>query len=279
MGCCFTTLCRDALIGQTSDVHPLSSSNVEIIRTLSKGRNRAVYACRRADSLLVCKMISKSSSSWQKEIDILQFLDTANFDIKLQEVHHTDKEVLIFCDMIPGYDLYEYLQDHGVVDENLAKKIFRQLTKKVQRLHRLGVWHLDLKPENIICENFSIDNLALIDFGHAIFSDSASSSTPGKGTLGYAAPEQLANKCSEKTDIWSLGCLLYVILFMEYPVPRREKYFIQMLEDFDEYSKLRWGDNFSSISENCQDLIDRLLTINPRARPSFREIFDHPWLN
>ena len=277
MGCCFTTFCRAALVEQAPNEVSLNTPGVEIIRTLSKGRNRAVYVCQKAGERLVCKMILKSSNSWQKEIDILRFLNTTDFDIKLREVHHTDKEVLIFCDMISGCDLYEYLQDHGVIAENLAKKVFRQLTKKAQKLHRLGIWHLDLKPENIICENFSIDNLALIDFGHAIFSDSTS--IPGKGTLGYAAPEQLTNQCSEKTDIWSLGCLLYVILFMEYPVPRQEKYFIQMLEDFDEYSKLRWGDNFSSVSENCQDLINRLLTINPISRPSFREIFDHPWLN
>ncbi len=83
----------------------------------------------------------------------------------------------------------------------------RQVLSGLRYLHQKGVLHLDLKPENILFDSEGTARLG--DFGVASVFD-RKHVLARIGTAGYLSPELVRGaKCSEKSDVWSLGCVLY----------------------------------------------------------------------
>ncbi|XP_008279427.1 PAS domain-containing serine/threonine-protein kinase [Stegastes partitus] len=116
-----------------------------------------------------------------------------------------------------GLDLFEFIDMQPRLDEPLASYIFRQLVAAVFYLRSKNILHRDIKDENIIIDKCF--HIRLIDFG------SAAMMAPGKlfynfcGTLEYCSPEVLQGNPYEgpELEMWSLGVLLYTLLFSENP--------------------------------------------------------------
>ncbi|XP_062285224.1 PAS domain-containing serine/threonine-protein kinase [Scomber scombrus] len=116
-----------------------------------------------------------------------------------------------------GLDLFEFIDMQPRLDEPLASYIFRQLVAAVFYLRNKNILHRDIKDENIIIDKCF--HIRLIDFG------SATMMAPGKlfynffGTLEYCSPEVLQGNPYEGSELemWSLGVLLYTLLFSENP--------------------------------------------------------------
>ncbi|KAM3865941.1 PAS domain-containing serine/threonine-protein kinase [Diretmus argenteus] len=116
-----------------------------------------------------------------------------------------------------GLDLFEFIDKQPRLDEPLASYIFRQLVAAVFYLRTKNILHRDIKDENIIIDKCFY--IRLIDFG------SAALLAPGKlfynfcGTLEYCSPEVLQGNPYEgpELEMWSLGVLLYTLLFGENP--------------------------------------------------------------
>ncbi|XP_053186682.1 PAS domain-containing serine/threonine-protein kinase [Scomber japonicus] len=116
-----------------------------------------------------------------------------------------------------GLDLFEFIDMQPRLDEPLASYIFRQLVAAVFYLRNKNILHRDIKDENIIIDKCF--HIRLIDFG------SATMMAPGKlfynfcGTLEYCSPEVLQGNPYEgpELEMWSLGVLLYTLLFSENP--------------------------------------------------------------
>ncbi|KAK2766643.1 hypothetical protein FQN54_005954 [Arachnomyces sp. PD_36] len=112
------------------------------------------------------------------------------------------------------------------VSEIEAWCICAQLLEGLAVLHRLGVVHRDIKPQNILVVNKRPIQVKISDFGHSKRAiDGQTEPRSGAGTHGYMAPEvfQLLDDNKEDSaytsavDIWSLGCLLYYILTKQIP--------------------------------------------------------------
>ena len=89
--------------------------------------------------------------------------------------------------------------------------IFVQLCLGLNCLHRNNIMHRDLKPENIICFGNGIYKLA--DFGMAKqFEASMETQTKTIGTEAYNAPEVGKGRATFKSDVFSLGLILYYML-------------------------------------------------------------------
>jgi serine/threonine-protein kinase len=116
----------------------------------------------------------------------------------------------IVMEFVEGPTVAEYIQAHGRIAEKKALDILRQVCQAVRYLHAQGIIHRDLKPANI---KLSADGtIKLLDFGiaHSLRSLTIQNSYSLVGTFEYSAPECLTGKrADQRSDIWSLGVLLY----------------------------------------------------------------------
>ncbi|KAJ3358010.1 hypothetical protein HDU83_000067 [Entophlyctis luteolus] len=162
---------------------------------------------------------------------------------------------------------------HKRIPEKLAKKIFAQIVLAVEYLQQNNLVHRDLKDENIVIDrNY---NIKLIDFGSvaAIPKTEREYFTKFSGTIHFASPE-ISNSLpyrGPESEIWSLGVLLYTIVFGENPFHSREE--IIRGEYRVPYGILESDSN----PKGCRHLIKRLLTYNPRERATLEEVVAHEW--
>ena len=126
-------------------------------------------------------------------------------------------------------DLASYSSPDGVakpLDEKLARNVFVQLCSAVRSVHKLGIVHRDIKCENILVD--LVDGhlqVILADFGFAIEEAKMMMKFEKVGTPKYMAYEIVkgATMIDHRVDIWSLGVLLYKLLYADFPFKPMEK--------------------------------------------------------
>jgi len=96
-----------------------------------------------------------------------------------------------------------------------AMDLTQQMLEAVAFAHRKNVIHCDIKPENFIL--FHGGRLKLSDFGIAKLASRFTLSASGSGTVGYVAPEQAMGKPSLRSDVFSLGLIIYQMLARRLP--------------------------------------------------------------
>lgn len=117
---------------------------------------------------------------------------------------------------VEGSSLAQWMPDHGQASLSQARNFAQQIIDGLRCMHRMEMFHQDLKPDNILIDPHGI--LKLIDFGSARIAGreeietSFDRATP-QGTLNYAAPECLRGEpCTHASDIYSLGIIIYELL-------------------------------------------------------------------
>ena len=117
--------------------------------------------------------------------------------------------IYILLEIAENGCLYFYIHSKRGLPENLALRFFYQTVLAVKYVHSKGILHRDIKPENLLLDDNY--NVLLCDFGWACtLTGSVNKGQSICGTYEYMSPE-IANlgKHDKKTDIWSLGILLY----------------------------------------------------------------------
>jgi serine/threonine protein kinase len=125
---------------------------------------------------------------------------------------------------LEGKDLFEWLQDRGPLPVTQAIDFIAQACEAIHEAHGLGIVHRDLKPANLFCTTHANGQLTIkvLDFGISKVMDPGacepeSEMTQVRAVLGsppYMSPEQSwsTRDVDERTDIWSLGVVLYELL-------------------------------------------------------------------
>ena len=228
------------------------------------------------------EIISKSQKSF-----FVKYISSSSGYLDIGETHES-KNYLIF-EFYPKGDLYEYIKvnSKGLKEQN-CKVMAYKIILAIQALHKMGICHLDIKPDNILLfsDNFEIK---IGDFG-------LSSSIYGKygkvlqsgnaGTYWYKAPEIIKGKDydGEKADIFSLGVLLFVLLNGAPPFLTAE-----IMDDRNELKKQLYkfivtNSNFywritglTGLSLQFKTLFIRMVAYDPNKRPTIEEILDDDW--
>ena len=170
-------------------------------------------------------------------------------------------------DYVDGENLSERLKRTGKpLTELEVRDILPQVLDALKSVHDAGIWHLDLKPANIMVDKFG--NVKLIDFGASKQMDAqkggATTSTAISYTNGYAPREQMEqnyDKFGPWTDIYALGATLYNLLTNKRPPLPSD---IDDDETDDKHQSLPFPDG---VSDNMKALVLKLMKTNRKLRP------------
>ena len=137
----------------------------------------------------------------------------------IYDVYVDGNQVTVIEEFIDGITLDSMLQSQLYTEKATINTII-QLCNVLQVLHNMNIVHRDIKPENIMISSNGV--LKLIDFHSSrINAPTKDKDTQVLGTVGYAAPEQFGFAQSDnKTDIYSIGILMNVMLTGEHPAKR-----------------------------------------------------------
>jgi tetratricopeptide (TPR) repeat protein len=137
--------------------------------------------------------------------------------LPLIEANDYDGQIVIVSEYAPGGSLQELLKNDGPVPVDDALNLAIGILNGLEFLHSQGIIHRDLKPANILLQG-RIPRLA--DFGISRAMTQTSETENIAGTPQYMAPEALDGKRNVKTDIWSVGVVLYQMLSGSLPFPQ-----------------------------------------------------------
>lgn len=170
-------------------------------------------------------------------------------------------------DYIDGENLRERMKRTGnPLSEKEVRLILPQVLDALRTVHEAGLWHLDLKPGNIMVDKSG--NVKLIDFGASKQIDKqrggATAHTTISFTPGYAPREQMEQnyaKFGPWTDIYALGATLYALLTNSRPPTPSD------IDDDDSEDKHEALPMPPEVSDEMRDLIIRMMNTNRRHRP------------
>lgn len=250
-------------------------------RRIGKGAFSTVYKGfhKDTDKIYAIKEInldslSKIKESIKRETNLMRKLKHKNI-IKLHDVilDKTYNNIYLILDYYKKGDLTHFL-DNRPLKEMYAKKYLKQLLDGLKYLLDNNIIHRDLKPQNILMTD-SLD-IVLTDFGFArhIDMDNDVMIQTLCGTPMYMAPEIMKYKKYDiKSDLWSVGVILFQMLFARPPFDAKN--FIDLIKNI-ESKEIKIPPEFD-ISNNCKDVLKGLLQKEPSKRMSWEELFNHDW--
>ena len=208
-------------------------------------------------------------STVRNEINILKQLDHKNI-MKLYEVIDTTNYLYLVLEYIKGISLLELIESerNRCIEQNRAIKIFLQIVRGISYCQSKNINHRDIKLENILV--LEDDIVKIIDFGFAIKCNKDSYQKFFCGTPSYMAPE-IVNKekyLPQYSDIWSLGVLLYTMLYGRFPFRAKEDEHLFYL--ISEGNVIFPGNIY--VSDNIKRLIKKIINVHPILRPTTEEI-------
>uniref|UniRef100_A0A8C1FBM4 non-specific serine/threonine protein kinase n=1 Tax=Cyprinus carpio carpio TaxID=630221 RepID=A0A8C1FBM4_CYPCA len=279
-------LCKPHICSH-SDSKPLGRCNVlhttadeqphigcyRLLKTIGKGNFAKV---KLAKHILTDKEVriafTPQIKSLFREVRIMKLLNHPNI-VKLFEVIETDKSLYLVMEYASGGEVFDYLVAHGRMKEKEARAKFRQIVSAVQYCHQKCIVHRDLKAENLLLD--ADMNIKIADFGFSNEFTLGSKLDTFCGSPPYAAPELFQGKKYDgpEVDVWSLGVILYTLVSGSLPFDGQN---LKELRERVLRGKYRIP---FYMSTDCENLLKKLLILNPTKRGSLEQIMKDRWMN
>ena len=268
----------------------------------------------RAMKIISKKNILKGQSNKLfEEIEILRRLEHPNI-MKIYEYFIDDKNIYIITEFCDQGDLLGKMKKLYSMSELVVKYLMSQILDALAYLHDNRVFHGDIKLENIMLYKTSrkkikrftvinkdlnsdvnlqnkLDNVSgqtsdyvedmsnyeikLIDFGCSKYLTKKKNNVLSGivGTSIYCSPEVIDNSYDEKSDEWSCGVLMYILLYGDTPFAgNTEEEIFENIKNYNiDFDKLE------NVSENCLDLIKKLINPKKQYRITALEALRHPF--
>ena len=261
----------------------MTTSNYKVIKLLGEGSFGKAFLCKNEsnDTICVIKQITiedmneKEKDDVYNEAQILGKLDHQNI-IKLFEVFDSKKPkhtLNIVTEYADGGDLSEKIksQNNKPFTESEILDYFTQICLALKHIHEKKIIHRDLKSGNVFLMKNGLVKLG--DFGIAKgFQNTMDKAKTMVGTPYYLSPEILENKpYDSKSDIWSLGVLLYEMMTFKMPFNANS---LPMLS-----VKILRG-NYTPppavYTKDLREIVTKCLLVDPKKRPTIQEILRMP---
>ncbi|XP_008568646.1 PREDICTED: myosin light chain kinase, smooth muscle isoform X8 [Galeopterus variegatus] len=155
---------------------------------------------------------AKEKENIRQEIGIMNCLHHPKL-VQCVDAFEEKANVVMVLEIVSGGELFERIIDEDFeLTERECIKYMRQISEGVEYIHKQGIVHLDLKPENIMCVNKTGTRIKLIDFGLARRLENAGSLKVLFGTPEFVAPEVINYEpIGYATDMWSIGVICYIL--------------------------------------------------------------------
>ena len=240
------------------------------LRKLDSGYHTEIFEIDNLGTIKVLKVLISDRRRliklFEQEANILKHLQhlgvpmvDTGFTFTLED---SQKELhCLVMEKIPGQNLAQWLEQNGVLSEELALDWLSQLTQLLQQIHQDDILHRDIKPSNIMVRPDG--KLVLIDFGTARQISQTYIDKLEHGDLtrvytsGYTAPEQIKGQAVCRSDFFALGRTFVHLLTGIHPD--------RLLQD-PETEELIWREQATQISTPLANLIDELINLRPQQR-------------
>ena len=290
--CTFSPLKKEGL--------PFLNERYQIIELIGKGGYSEVYKAYdvQKHQLVACKLI-QLKENWPEEIKESYIKHTLRENSLLKILNHNKIVNLFdtieindnsFCNILeycPGPDLALFIKKNGLIQEKIAVIIIVQILEALLYLNKLPnkIIHYDLKPENIIfTEKMKIK---ITDFGLSKIIDENSEyiqlTSQGVGTYWYLPPECFEEKknikINSKVDIWSLGVILYEMIFNKKPFGHQCSSQKNLLKE--KIIQNAYNVEFPEkpeISKECKDFIQNCLKYKQQERYDIFQAFNSKFI-
>ena len=262
----------------------------EIVRRLGAGGSGVVYLAN--DTLLqrpvVLKILRTGLLSAEqlrttvlREARLASAIEHPNV-CGIYEVGESGNEGYIVMQYVPGQSL-DRLIARGPASLQLVLSVGIQIADGLQAAHTLGIFHRDLKPQNVMLTDGGL--VKILDFGlarrlrpeDASFDPSkpglardasvAATYTARGGTIRYMAPEQfVTGQSSVQSDVWALGVILFELVSGRHPFVRPDAEDFQAIRAIQFSDPPDLSDSVPGISVELKSVIAACLEKNPAAR-------------
>jgi TolB-like protein/Flp pilus assembly protein TadD len=262
----------------------------EIVRRLGAGGSGVVYLAQ--DTLLqrpvVLKIlragpltVEQMRSTILREARLASAIEHPNV-CAIFEVGESGDEAYIAMQYVPGQSLDELIA-RGPASLQLVLSVGIQTADGLQAAHVLGIFHRDLKPQNVMLSEGGL--VKILDFGlarrlgaeeanfdparpaAAKAGEMRSTLTARGGTIRYMAPEQfVTGQSSVQSDIWALGVVLYELAGGQHPFARVDAEDFQAIRSIQFFDPPDLEEYVPGIAPELKSVLARCLEKNPSAR-------------
>lgn len=215
---------------------PFLGDDYEVLGQIGRGGMGSVYKVRdrNLDRIMAFKLLDRTLAEdqvalkrFEQEAAAASQLDHDNLVAVYGHGRTRDGTPYLVMDYLEGKNLSEVLKEEGTMEPGRALSIFQQIAEALRHAHEQNVIHRDIKPTNIILTrtDSGAEIARIVDFGIAKVMPAANRETHDLTETGevfgsphYMSPEQcLGFMLDQRSDIYSLGCLMYEALTGDSP--------------------------------------------------------------